>query len=249
MKLKNILDYKKLIIFIFIILLADKTDFIKNFIKIITIPYSDRLIKIYGYCGGESIGYLMYLKKNYNFTHNPKIINYIHTPQVDWAIINTKKLAIDNDDNDNLIILNYPKSEYSTIKRELSKNIKDNFSLSIDLLNVKTINKINIISKNKEFTPITAELIISNKINTKKKFYKKIKINNSSINNLEINQLVDIYYEFDPYDKLYINILDKNNANINKNINLVIIYFKNEINLKDFNIIDNFENCYYIKKK
>ena len=68
-------------------------------------------------------------------------------------------------------------------------------------------------------------------------------------NNLEINQLVDIYYEFDPYDKLYINILDKNNANINKNINLVIIYFNNEINLKDFNIIDNFENCYYIKKK
>ena len=39
MKLKNILDYKKLIIFIFIILLADKTDFIKNFIKVITIPY------------------------------------------------------------------------------------------------------------------------------------------------------------------------------------------------------------------
>ena len=63
MKLKSILDYKKLIIFIFIILLLDKTDFIKNFIKVITVPYSDRLIKIYGYCGGESIGYLMYLKK------------------------------------------------------------------------------------------------------------------------------------------------------------------------------------------
>ena len=110
-------------------------------------------------------------------------------------------------------------------------------------------NLVELLSKNKEFTPITAELIISNKVNTKKKFYKKIKINNSSINNLEINQLVDIYYEFDPYDKLYINIFDKNNANINKNINLVIIYFKNEINLKNFNIIDNFENCYYIKKK
>ena len=47
---------------------------------------------------------------------NPKIVNYIHTPQVNWAIINTK---IINQNSKKFILLNYPGSKF---KKNLIKN-------------------------------------------------------------------------------------------------------------------------------
>ena len=52
--------------------------------------FDDRIKKKYGHCSNESIGYLLYLKKEYEINDNPKIINYVHVPNGKWAIINTK---------------------------------------------------------------------------------------------------------------------------------------------------------------
>ena len=59
--------FLNLLIFFFFIVLLFKTNFIKNIISVYNLNENDRLIRTYGYCGGESIGYLKYLKKEFNF--------------------------------------------------------------------------------------------------------------------------------------------------------------------------------------
>ncbi len=56
------------------------------------------------------------LKKKYQIKNNPKIVNYIHTPTVNWAIVNTE--IIDRNSK-KLILLNYPGPE---IRIEFKKN-------------------------------------------------------------------------------------------------------------------------------
>ena len=88
------LEYKKisqlLVLTILIIICGINTNFFKNFTEVILHKFDDRIVNRYGFCSGESIGYLLYLKKKYEIKNNPKIINYAHTPSVNWAIINTK---------------------------------------------------------------------------------------------------------------------------------------------------------------
>ena len=97
-----------------------KTSFLENLINISKNNENERITKLYGYCKNESIGYLKYLKKKYNIKSNPKIINYVHTAQVNWAIYETTS---QNEDSTKLIILNYPGNE---INLKLSY-FKDNF--------------------------------------------------------------------------------------------------------------------------
>ena len=94
-----------IVLLILIIALSIKTNFFKNLAQVSLYKFDDRIINRYGYCSDESIGYLLYLKKKYQIKDNPKIVNYIHTPQVNWAIINTKKI---NKNSKQLILLNYP---------------------------------------------------------------------------------------------------------------------------------------------
>ena len=102
---------KKLQIIVLLILtiaVGIKTNFFKNLAEVTLHKFDDRIINKYGYCSGESIGYLLYLKKEYQIKDNPIIVNYVHTPQVNWAIINTK---IINKNSEKLIFLNYPGSK------------------------------------------------------------------------------------------------------------------------------------------
>ena len=88
--------YKKksqvLVLLILIIICGINTNFFKNFAEVILYKFDDRIVNRYGFCSGESIGYLLYLKKKYEIKNNPKIINYAHGPSVNWAIINTKNI-------------------------------------------------------------------------------------------------------------------------------------------------------------
>ena len=90
------LKYKKksqiLVLLILIIICGINTNFFRNLAEVVLYRYDDRIINKYGFCSGESIGYLLYLKKKYEIKNNPKIINYDHTPSVNWAIINTKNI-------------------------------------------------------------------------------------------------------------------------------------------------------------
>jgi len=103
------LGYKKksqiTVLLILIIVVGIKTNFFRNLAEVSLNKYDDRIKIRYGYCGDESIGYLLYLKKKYQIKDNPKIVNYRQNPQVNWAIINTK---IINKNSKKFILLNYP---------------------------------------------------------------------------------------------------------------------------------------------
>ena len=107
---------QKILLLILILFCGINTNFFQNFAEVILHKFDDRIIKKYGFCSSESIGYLLYLKKKYEIKDNPKIVNYIHTPNVNWAIINTK---IIDKNSKKLILLNYPGSEF---KINLKKN-------------------------------------------------------------------------------------------------------------------------------
>ena len=86
--------YKKksqiLILLILIIIFGINTNFFRNLTEVILYKFDSRIVQTYGFCSKESIGYLLYLKKKYAIRDNPKIINYIHVANVNWAIVNTE---------------------------------------------------------------------------------------------------------------------------------------------------------------
>ena len=90
--LKNNTKKLKFILFCLLIILLLINNFFKNFKNLYLNNYEKRIDKVYGFCEGESIGYLIYLKKNFKLDNNPKIINYQHTPKVNWAIFNPRKI-------------------------------------------------------------------------------------------------------------------------------------------------------------
>ena len=92
-----------LVLLILIIACAIKTNFFRNLAEVLLFKFEDRIENKYGFCSEESIGYLFYLKKKYQIRDNPKVINFIHTSQVNWAIINTK---IINKNSNKFILLN-----------------------------------------------------------------------------------------------------------------------------------------------
>ena len=74
--LKNNTKKLKFILFGLLIILLLINNFFKNFKNLYLNNYEKRIDKVYGFCEGESIGYLIYLKKNFKLDNNPKIINY-----------------------------------------------------------------------------------------------------------------------------------------------------------------------------
>ena len=66
----NYLKLKKfnfLLILICLFVLMNRTDFIKDFSRVLKFDEPSRIVDRYGFCGGESIGYLRYLTFLYYF--------------------------------------------------------------------------------------------------------------------------------------------------------------------------------------
>jgi hypothetical protein len=95
-------------VFIFIILLAitKQTEFFKNFFYITKLPYKERLLKQYDFCGYESLGFLNYLKEKYNFDKKVKIVNFGNSPDPSWFYSDLQ----DTVDNQKIILLSYGKN-------------------------------------------------------------------------------------------------------------------------------------------
>ena len=55
---------QKILLLILILFCGINTNFFKNFTEVILYKFDDRIVKKYGFCSDESIGYLLYLKKN-----------------------------------------------------------------------------------------------------------------------------------------------------------------------------------------
>ena len=240
--------YKKksqvLVLLILIIICGINTNFFKNFAEVILHKFDDRIVNRYGFCTGESIGYLLYLKKKYEIKNNPKIINYVHTPSVNWAMINTKNI---NKNSKKLILLNYPGSELKINLNKINNSLfelsdayffsKDKFSKieSIEILN----NSNNFKKINWKLDLLTIDKYGNKKIvkglNIKNILTESLKIKLDILNkNLNLNE-----------KKLLFKIKNKNSTQI-ENLQIYMI-LKNKYILEDFQIIDKINNCYYVE--
>ena len=233
-----------LLILISIIVLSISTNFFRNLYEVIEHKFDDRITKKYDYCTGESVGYLLYIKKKYQINDNPDIINYIHTASVDWTMINTKKI----DQNSNrIILLNYTGSNHVKNLNKISNNLfqlKDPHFL---------VDKFSIIKDIEVHSEKSKQKILNWTINIytvdKYRNSENIKIL-SSKDNLDINSKINLDMNLKKLNlsekKLYFEIDSKNIINLD---DLQIkIFLKNRYVLENFKIINKNNDCYFLEK-
>ena len=97
--------YKSIIIFFILLIFMKQIDFFKKVYFTFTRTYETRLVNSYEYCGQESIGFLNYIKNNFNILTNIKIVNFASSPNSSWYFDNFKKL-----NPKKVIFLNYNKN-------------------------------------------------------------------------------------------------------------------------------------------
>ena len=199
--------------------------------------YEFRLTKKTGYCSRESVGFLRMLKKKYKFNFNPLIVNYEDAvPSSGWSIYDNNYKS----DNNHKILLNYPKN--------LSLHFKPLNKIFYSEGTVRHSNGIsNIIFELKQkHIRINSKIKIFRKTLNKKdilyeeNFHKLIKN----------NQIIPIEFKTKKINSIFkptfIEISDLSDNQIEK-INSIIVNLNHEFNLKDFTIIEKFNNCYYVK--
>jgi len=230
-----------IVLLILTIAVGIKTNFFRNLAEVALHKFDDRIIHNYGYCSDESIGYLLYLKKKYQISDNPKIVNYVHAPQVNWAIVNTK---IIDKNSKKLILLNYPGPKMSIGLKKINNNLFE-FNDAVFFSNkFDKIESIEIVNNSKNFEKINWKIDIVKIDKSRNK--KNVKtFNVEGFLNKSLKFKLDLFFENLNLgeEKLYFKI-----KNISKyeNIQLQIV-LKNRYILDNFHIIDEFDNCYYVK--
>ena len=231
------------VLLILIIVVGIKTNFFRNLSEVSLHKFDDRIIIKYGYCRDESIGYLLYLKKKYQIKDNPKIVNYIHTPQVNWAMINTN---IINKNSKKLIFLNYPGPEISIGLKKINSNLFEFKDAEFFSNKFDKIESIEIVNNSKNFEKINwkIDIVTVDKFRNKKNI-KAFNIENFLGENVKIK--LNIFFENLNLGekKFYFKIKSRNISKF-KNLQLKII-LKNKYILENFQIIDSIDNCYYVK--
>ena len=228
-----------LIIGFLVLIFIFNQNLFRKLYNIINIDYEDRLSNSSGFCSDDSIGYLLSLKKKFKFPFNPQVINYEDSvPDSNWAIYDTNL----KNNYDYKILLNYPHE--LSIKFTSAGNYfysKDTSKYATGLsgiifdLKVENINfNSKIIIYRKNYGSEKKEIIYKN-------LFNQLILDNEIIKIDFITKKINNIYK--PI------ILEIKNLGENKiqHINSVKLLLKQEFDLKDFEIIDSYENCYYIK--
>tara|TARA_B100000745_G_scaffold295609_1_gene239918 strand:+ start:35 stop:754 length:720 start_codon:yes stop_codon:yes gene_type:complete len=228
-----------LIVGFLVLIFIFNQNLVRKFYNIINFDYESRISKSGGYCSDDSVGYLRYLKKKYDFKFNPTVINYEDSvPNSNWAIYDTRL----KDDNTHKVLLNYRNKLFlkfePSVKNFYSKNtVKYSSGISEIYFDLK-VQSINLSSNltiyRKNFGIKEKEIIYS-------KFFDEIIKNNESIKiDYDTKKINNIYKP----TFLEINNLDK--EKINK-INSITLVLKNEFDLNNFQILNNYGDCYYVR--
>lgn len=249
MKKKILKDIKKnsifFVLFFLFILLCHKVSFFKNFAKIIFFDYDNRISKSYGYCTDTGVGYLRFLKNNFDFKSNPKIIVQTHIPSLNWAIYDLKKIY---NNTEEIIILNYPGNIFS---KTLSAASENQFSFDDRIYSSKRIVGLEIHgnfdnSINEKF---------NFKIHTRVKTLKERKIVKKSTNELtlNINNSNKVYFPTDisllgNYYIKNINLDFITSKKVKENISSIKLFFENTVDINTYRIIHSYNNCYYLDR-
>ena len=235
-KNKYLIHYILIIIILFSIFFIGNS-FFQKLNNIIKKNYQSRLVEVYGYCSGDSYGFLQMVKNKYNLEKNPLIINYKVLPNSIWSIYSPSKKF----DIRPRIFLNYP----------------ENLNLSLFPFNKNTFVNKSDIQFSSGIKSISFELKEDNiQIDSKLSIYKIV--NNTRVNIFQkrINQIITnnekIILNFETEDinsrweKIYLEI---NSLEINTRDKLIRIELQltHKYDLSKFKILEKFENCYYIK--
>tara|TARA_Y100001958_G_C21092201_1_gene444953 strand:- start:182 stop:892 length:711 start_codon:yes stop_codon:yes gene_type:complete len=235
MKVKKFLKFKFILLFLILFAFLYKTNPVKNFSEVISYKLTKRLENIYGYCEGESIGYLKHIKKEFNLDANPEIINFDHTPPNLWSIYEAK---FNNYKSEKKIVLNYPGKKIEVDLVSLGNNVfefKDPYFFSTIS---KGINK-----------------IYSKKTNLKidyLEFYKDNHSNNSNLlkksklglKDLDLHNLQISLEEFEIEEKrLFIKIISDEIYDKDSEIKLEL---ENKLDINNYEIIHNHKNCFFL---
>ena len=226
-----------LVIFFLIISLAFNHNLFRKFYNILKYDFEARIIKTYGFCGGESIGFLRMIKKKYKLNTNPSVINFEVNPSSLWAIYNTN---IEESNGSNIIFLNYHK-----YLKQIFKKSNDVFETNSYYQNTDAISKIIFYPNNNSISLNNNITIYKIMDNGKKKIIYKKKI----IGNFDEKNIININFKTKELNSrrfpIFIEIenLKKNTLN---NISSVALVLKNSYSIENYKIIEKQENCYYV---
>ena len=224
---------KNILLVILIIFFSIKVDFFKNFYNIFSKNYDKRMNIVYDFFSEEGIGYLRHVKKKFNINDNPKIINFVHVPNNNWAIINTNTI---NKKTDKIIFLNYPGPEQVIKLHKIKNNLFEFKDVEFYKDKYSKIKKIEVLSKNLSQKKFSIEIFTVDKSLNKKRV-KKINLLKST--NFSTNLLFDKINLSEK--KLFFKL-----SNIDDNFELNLL-LTNKYFLNQYKIIDKFENCYFVK--
>ena len=235
MKLKKYLKFKFVLLFLILFSFLYKINPIKNFSEIISYKLPKRLENIYGYCGGESIGYLKYIKKEFKLNANPEIINFEHTPPNLWSIYEAK---FNNYKSDKKIVLNYPGKKIQVNLASLGDNIfefKDPYYFS-------TIsNNINKIYSKKTDLKIDYLEFYKNNYSNNSNLIKKSKLGHMDLSDYKLGINLE---EFEIEEKrLFIKIISNEIYDKSSEIKLEL---ENKLDINDYEVIHSHKNCYFL---
>lgn len=123
-KNKNI--FKLIVVLLILLISIKQIDFFKKVYFILTKSYDIRMVNSYEHCGGESIGFLNYIKTSFNITHKVPIINFEISPNSSWFFNDLKKMT-----SNKVIFLNFNKKI-----ENLDINVVRDYSFELDDYNV-----------------------------------------------------------------------------------------------------------------
>lgn len=233
---------KLLLVLILLLFLTQYTNFFKNLRNIYWSNYETRIANIYGLCGRNSLGFLLYLKKKYRLESYPEVVNYKIFPNSNWVMdLDGKSKSKKN--SSYLVLLNYQdnlevnlksinKNFYIIPNQENNSGIK-NIKIKLEGSNENTLYDLNIqlIQSNFKY-----KKIIHNKD------YNKILFKNNEANidlDFNTNSLRDRVL------RTYIYINSKSSSLSISNISII---FFNKYKINEKKIVDKINNCYFLEK-
>ena len=241
--MKGYFNYKTIILSFLVLVLLFLTNFFKSFLNVYSNNLNERVSFTYGFCENESIGYLKYLKREFKLDNNPAIINYVHTPPVEWSIFEPSKL---NKYSTDTILLNYPGEIINLNYQKKNDDIFEISNLGFFINKIEKIDTI-IISLNQSINLDNVGIYLLSEINFGKRnliknFDRPQQTNKDEIK-FEINLNINDLYSKNSNIAFKINNID------NKYISGVKILAKNKFILENFNIVNNHTNCFLIRNE
>jgi hypothetical protein len=235
-KIKQNIHLNLIVIFLLIIFLI-KTDFFKKLYYLNQDNYTKRMVDQYGYCSKDSYGFLVDLKKKYEFHVNPKIINYDVLPSSNWIIYNSFQ---DFEENPR-IFLNYQKEPSLIFK--IFNNSEKNFKSEGHVQYTNFLESITFKTKNENFY-INDNIKIYKIVSGEKKLIFKKYINENIENQKKIYTNFKTELFNSRWEQFYFELDNTKHSN---KIDKVTLNFRNKYQFSDEDVLFSKENCFYIK--